>query len=247
MRTRTTLAAGALALVATFALAGPAAAQEAEEESTEEGVSAEELEETVHHAEEIAEENGAEHADVECIPILLEGGSVDECQEAPSPILPPANELVWGSISFVLLFLALAKFAYPAIKKAMEDRSERIRADLEAAEGAKAEAEGVLGEYRSQVANAKAEAGRIIEEARQQADAMRKEQEQRLQTELAGMRERAGADIEAAKGQAVADLRNEVAELAIGAAEVVVQQNLDPAAQRRLVDQYIDQLGSGSN
>jgi F-type H+-transporting ATPase subunit b len=243
VRTRTTLAAGAFALVATFALAGPVAAQEGEgEEFTEEQV-----EEITHEAEAIAEANGGTEEDGHCIELLIDGESVDDCQEAPSPILPPANELIWGSISFVLLFLALAKFAYPAIKKAMEDRADRIRSDLEAAEGAKAEAEGVLTEYRSQVANAKGEAGRIIEEARQQADAMKREQEQRLQTELAGMRERAAADIESAKTQALADLRNEVAELAIGAAEAVVQRSLDPQTQRQLVDQYIDQLGSRSN
>jgi F-type H+-transporting ATPase subunit b len=125
------------------------------------------------------------------------------------------------------------------MKKGMEARTERIRNDLEGAESAKGEAQQVLEEYRAQLADAKAEAGRIIEEARQQGEAVRREQEQRLQTELAGMRERAAADVESAKAQAIADLRGEVANLAIGAAEVVVGRNLDRDTQTQLVEQYI--------
>src|SRR5204862_1640969 len=130
--------------------------------------------------------------------------SVDDCQEAPNPILPATNELVWGTISFVILLGVLGKFAFPAIKKSMEARTERIKDDLEGAETAKVEAQGVLDEYRAQLADAKSEAARIIEEARQQGDAVRREQEQRLQTELASMRERAAADVESAKAQAIA-------------------------------------------
>ena len=87
----------------------------------------------------------------------------------------------------------------------------------------------------------------VLKEARQAADALRRDQEQRLQTELAQLRERAAADIEAAKRQAVADLRGEVAELAIGAAEVIVQRSLDRDTQARLVDSYIEQVSSRSN
>jgi len=201
-------------------------------------------EEIIHEAEEKAVDNGATEIDAECIKILVEGGSTDDCHEAPSPIIPAIDELVWGSISFVVLFLLMRKFAYPAIKKGMEARTERIRADLDAAENAKTEATGVLDGYKAQLADAKSEAGRIIEEARQAADALRKDQEARLQTELAETRARATADIEAAKVQAVADLRGEVAQLAVGAASAVVNKNLDAAAQTQLIEDYINQVGS---
>lgn len=183
----------------------------------------------------------------ECIDKLEAGGSIDDCQKAPSPILPAVNELIWGAVSFTTLFILLAKFAWPGLKKATAARTERIRADVDAADRAKAEAEHLLGEYRAQLLDAKSEAGRIIEEARQQADAIKRDQEQRLQAELAEMRNRAAADVEAAKSQAIADLRSEVAQIAVGAAELVVQKNLDPATQRQLVDSYIDQLSNRAN
>lgn len=188
--------------------------------------------------------DGAVKVDYECAKLLGEGKTVDDCHKAPSPILPAKDELVWGSISFVILFLLMRKFAFPAIKKGMEARTERIRSDLDAAESAKSEAVGVLDGYKAQLADAKAEAGRIIEEARHAADALKKDQEARLQTELAEARTRAASDIEAAKAQATADLRGELASLAVGAASAVVNKNLDPAAQTQLIEDYINQVGS---
>jgi F-type H+-transporting ATPase subunit b len=184
------------------------------------------------------------HQSEECLKLLESGKSVDDCQKAPSPILPATNELVWGIISFTLLLFLLWKFAYPGLKKGMDSRTERIRADLAAAETAKAEAEQVLEQYRAQLADARNESARIIEEARQTADALKRDAEGRLQTELAEIRARALADIEASKTQALADLRGEVADLAIGAAELVIKQNLDRDTQVRLIEEYISTVGA---
>jgi F-type H+-transporting ATPase subunit b len=193
-----------------------------------------------------AQEEGEDigHTEEECIETLEGGGSIDDCQEAPNPILPETSELLWGAVSFTALFLLLRRFAYPQIKQMAENRAERIRSDLASAESTKADAEQVLAEYRAQLNDAKAEAGRIIEEARQAADAIKRDQEARLQSELADLRARAVADIDSAKTQAVSDLRGEVAQLAIGAAETVVQRNLDEATQTQLVEDYINQLAA---
>jgi F-type H+-transporting ATPase subunit b len=180
----------------------------------------------------------------ECIHLAEEADDPEACQEAPNPILPATDELVWGAISFAALLFLLYKFAYPQIKQMMDNRAERIRSDLQAAETAKGEAEQVLAEYRAQLNDARAEAGRIIEEARQAADRLKRDQEARLQTELAELRARAIADIESAKAQAVSDLRGEVAQLAVGAAETVVQHSLDEATQTQLIEDYINQVAA---
>jgi F-type H+-transporting ATPase subunit b len=185
-------------------------------------------------------------AEKECIDKLENGGAIDDCQKAPSPIKPANNELIWGAISFVVLLGLMWKFAYPGIKKGMDARSDRIRKSVEDADSAKAQAETELAQYRAQLADAKNESARIVEEARQQADALKREREAALQAELASMRERAASDIEASKAQAVADLRAEVARLAIGAAEVVVQHNLDASTQTQLVENYISQVGANA-
>jgi F-type H+-transporting ATPase subunit b len=198
------------------------------------------LEEVRHEA----EENGAEHADVECIDVIAEGGAVEDCQDAPNPLLPETNEIIWGVVGFAVVFFFVAKFGLPQIKGAMNARTEKIRNDIETAEAQREEADSLLAEYRAQLNDARAEAGQIIEEARQAADQIKRDQEARLQAELAELRERAVNDIEAAKAQAMTDLRSEVAQLAIGAAETIVGRNLDAATQTQLVDDYIDQIAA---
>ncbi len=204
----------------------------------------EQTKQTGEDAKSLAEKNGATKASAECVTKLVAGGATEDCQKAPSPILPATDELVWGALSFVILFFLMRQFAYPMVKQGMQARTDRIKADLDAAEAAKTEAVGVLDSYRADLADAKAEAGRIIEAARQAADALKRDQESRLQAELTELRSKASADIDAAKVQAIADLRGEVAQLAIGAAEVVVSRNLDQATQVQLIEDYINQVAS---
>jgi F-type H+-transporting ATPase subunit b len=187
---------------------------------------------------ELSEE--AEH----CLHTLEEGGEPDDCQESPSPIIPATNEWVWGTISFTVLLILMAKLAFPALKKAMQAREDRIRGSLDEAESAKAAAQQVLDDYQRQLADAKAESGRIIEEARQSADAMRRELLARAEADAAAVRERAQADIQTAVDRAKADLQSQVAELSIDLAEKVVAANLDRDAQLRLIENYINEVGN---
>jgi F-type H+-transporting ATPase subunit b len=219
MRRRTKLLAlAAFALGLVLAFANPAAAQEEEPE--------------------------IDHASEECIEILEGGGAIDDCQEAPNPLLPETNEIIWGAIGFTVVFIFIWKFGLPQMRTAMNNRTEKIRTDLQAAEDQRVEADAVLSDYRAQLNDAKAEAGRIIEESRQAADQIKRDQEARLQSELAELRTRAIADIDAAKANAMNDLRSEVAALAIGAAETVVQRSLDAETQTQLVEDYINQVAA---
>jgi F-type H+-transporting ATPase subunit b len=220
-----------IAVVALFVLVGFAPQAGAQEEGGE-------AEETEEHAE------PSSHAAEECIHVLEDGGAVEDCQEAPNPILPETNEIIWGTVGFAVVFFFVWRMGLPAIKQGMNARTERIRNDLDSAEALKAEADTVLADYRSQLADAKTESSRIIEEARQQADSMKRELAVKAESDIAEMRQKAAADIEAAKVQAIADLRGEVTALAIGAAEQVIERNLDNAANQALVESYIDRVGA---
>ena len=219
-RNRLLLALAAVSVGLVLAFASPAGAQEGEGEVE------------------------IDHASEECIHILEEGGAIDDCQKAPNPLLPETNEIIWGALGFLVVFFFIAKFGLPQMRQAMNNRTEKIRGDIQAAEDQRAEADSVLAEYRAQLNDAKSEAGRIIEEARLAADQIKRDQEARLQSELAELRTRAIADIDDAKGRAMNDLRGEVAQLAIGAAQTVVQRNLDPATQTQLVEDYINQVAA---
>ena len=195
---------------------------------------------------------GAAHAEPankftkECIEKLEAGAdSVDVCQESPSPLMPDKSELVWGTISFVILLALFAKFGYPAVVKTMKAREDRIKDDLEQAEETKTEAETVLTEYRAQLADARGEAGRIIDEARLAADQVRRDLIARAEADAVELRQRAQEDIRLAGERAMADLRARVSDLSIELAEKIVERSLDRDTQLALVESYISSVGSG--
>ncbi len=182
------------------------------------------------------------HVNEECIKLLESGQDVSACQQAPNPILPATNELIWGSLSFVVLFFLLRRFAFPAIRNGMNARAERIRSSLDEAERAKTEAQSILAEYQAKLADARAESARIIEEARQSADKLRQDLRRQAEAEVAASKQRAQEEIQAAVARATADLRVSVRELTLELAEKVIQRNLDRETNLALVDQFIDEI-----
>jgi F-type H+-transporting ATPase subunit b len=219
-RIRLLLAAGAIVLVSTVGFAHAASAE--------------------------GEGNYTDHAAEECAKLLGEGGTIDDCQAAPNPLVPELNEVLWGFVGFALVFGFLAWKAVPAMKSGMNARTDRIQGDLDAAEAQRTEASEILAQYQAQLADARTESARIIEEARQAADEVRANLQSKAEADIAELRARATADIESAKQQAVADLRGEVTALAIGAAEQVVGRNLDAETNAALVEAYINQVGASS-
>jgi F-type H+-transporting ATPase subunit b len=179
----------------------------------------------------------------ECAHLLAEGGSIDDCQESPSPLLPAWNEVIWGSLAFAVLLVAMWKWGVPAVKNMEKAREDRIRNDLESAEKAKGDAEAEKAQYLAQIADARNEAGGIIEEARQSAEAVRRDLVARAEAEANEIRERAQADIANQRAQALAQLRDEVAQLSIDLAGRIVERNLDDDTNRQLVNSFIDQVG----
>lgn len=184
------------------------------------------------------------HISQECIDKLESGGEPADCQKAPSPILPAKNEIIWGALSFTVLLILMWKLALPSIKKTLEARTQRVRENLDEAEKTKSEAQRILEDYQRQLADAKNESTRIIEEARQTAEQMRRDLMVRAEAEVNELRDRTRQEIGAAQERAIADLRSQVSELAIGAAEIVVQRNLDRETNTALVERFIEQAGN---
>ena len=191
------------------------------------------------------EEPEISHEAHECIELLEQGGNEpSDCHEAPSPLAPEPNEIIWGSLAFLVLFVAAWKWGVPAVKNMEAQREERIRNDLERAEQARVEAESEKEQYLAQIADARNEAGRIIEEARQAAEQVRRDTVARADAEAAEVRARAQEDARLAADRAMSELRGRVGELSIQLAEKIVERNLDRDTQMQLVDSFIDQVGT---
>ena len=164
---------------------------------------------------------------------------------AKNPILPDAKEIIWTVIAFAIVLVILAKFAFPAMRKGLEARQDKIRSDLERAEQARAEGEATLERYQRQVAEARGEANRIIEEARQAAEGVRRDLIARAEAEATEVRQRAREDSQLASARALTELRAQVASLSVDLAEKIVEHNLDRDTQMSLIENYINSVGNG--
>lgn len=154
------------------------------------------------------------------------------------------NEVYWGTAAFLIVFGLLYVKAGPFIRKGLAARPERIAAELDAAASARSDAEAQVAEVKDALADSDKEAARIVEEARETAARITADYADRGDAEAAAIREQGVAEIAATRRQAQAELVGEVTRIAAGAAERVVESNLDDATHQQLIDDYISQLGS---
>lgn len=166
-----------------------------------------------------------------------------EEQSEKSDFLPHLQELIVGTLAFLVLFFFMAKFVFPRVNRALEERQRRIQGDLERAEQQRGEADRLLAEYRQQLAGAREESNRIIEDARRTAESMRADMLARAEREHNEIVARAQEDIRAERDRVLGELRGRVAELSVELAGRVVGDSMDRERQLRLVDDYIEQLG----
>jgi F-type H+-transporting ATPase subunit b len=164
-------------------------------------------------------------------------------EESKNPILPASNELIWGTVAFLILLFLMYRTVFPSINKAYQDRRANIEGKLERAEKDREEAAGLLEQYRRRLRAAEDETQRILEEARANAERVRRDLRAKAEDEAGRELERARQAIRAERDQAIRQLRNEVGTLAVELATRVVGDSLDRERQLRLVDQYIDELG----
>lgn len=160
------------------------------------------------------------------------------------PLLPEhLSELFAGIALALVVWWVVAKKVVPVFEKTYAERTEEIAGGIEKAEAAQREAAEALAEYQAQLASARAEAGRIREEAKAQAATLAAEIREQAQADSARMLASAKAQIEAERAQAVARLRTEVGGLATQLAGRIVGESLeDDERARRSVDRFIAEL-----
>jgi F-type H+-transporting ATPase subunit b len=168
--------------------------------------------------------------------------------EGPNVLGVPLAELVLGLIAFFVVFGALAKFALPGIRKALEERTAAIEGGIARAEEREAEATAMYEQYQAQLAEARAEAAQIRAAAQAEKQAMIEEARAEAAAAAAAVTARAEAAIEAERASTVASLRREVGTLAVSLAGKVVGESLeDDARARATVDRFIADLEAQAN
>jgi F-type H+-transporting ATPase subunit b len=153
------------------------------------------------------------------------------------------NEVIWGSIAFLIIFALFLWKGVPALKKAMQKSSANIAAQIEAGEAARAGAAADLAALKASLGNADQESRAIVAEATERAAVVRADLIARYEEEVAEVTSRARIEVEASKQQALADLREAVVAMTVTATEALITETLDERTKSSLVDRYIDQVG----
>ena len=154
---------------------------------------------------------------------------------------------IWPTwVAFLILFVLLYKFALPAITGMLDKRAAAISESLEKAEETKVEAERLLEDYKKQMAEARGEAGKVIEQGRKVAESMKEEI-------IAKANEEAAADRgQGARGDGgrearppLAELQASVADLSVAVAGKLIGEKLTDASDHAtLIDKYVAEVGT---
>jgi F-type H+-transporting ATPase subunit b len=173
-------------------------------------------------------------------PLLAQHGG----EEKVDLLTPSFGLMFWTFVIFLIVLAVLSWKAYPQILKAVEAREKHIAELTEAAERDRAEAAALVEEHRKLVDDTRAQVQRALTEATGTAEARRAEIMEQAQREREELLARARADANAERAALMEQVRRDSVDVAIRAAERLVRKNLDGDDNRRLVQDYLAQLGT---
>jgi F-type H+-transporting ATPase subunit b len=152
-------------------------------------------------------------------------------------------QVLIAAANFVVFLFLLYQFALKPVSAMLEDRRARVEQGLKDAEQARRDRENAEAERVATLSDARKEANDILARAQKVAQDSREADITATRAEIDRMRERATGEIEAEKQRAIAELRGEVADLALAAAGRVVGESMTDDRQRRLVQEFLDTSG----
>jgi F-type H+-transporting ATPase subunit b len=149
---------------------------------------------------------------------------------------------IWSVVTFLILVALLYKFAFGPLVKLQKARQDDISQSIHDAEQLRDEAQGLLANYKQQLAEAREEGAAILDRARKAGESTKAEvlEEARVQAEAALAKAR--EQIERDTNQALQKIREEVADLTVAATEKVARTSLSEKDQLRLIQEAINEI-----
>lgn len=149
-------------------------------------------------------------------------------------------------VSFLLLMLALKKVAWKPLMAMMEKREQLIARNIDDAESKKLDAERLLKEQQQQLEDTRNKASSVMEQARDTADKLEKEQLAAAKVEIARLKEEARKSIELERKQALASAQNDISRLSLDIAEKLIGKELSNEGHAELIEEYIERLANNN-
>ena len=153
---------------------------------------------------------------------------------------------IWVAISTVLFLILMNKYLVPPIMEALNERESRIKDSLESAEKALEKAEKISKDNEKALKEAEIRAQKIRKEALEDAEVLRAEKIEKAKLDAEKILENARTTIEQEKKRALNELRNEVAELAVQSARIILKSEINENKNKKLVDSYINNLSKNN-
>lgn len=165
------------------------------------------------------------------------GTDVHATSEGEIDILAPEPSLAIYTVTvFLLLLVLLYRFAWGPISKALDDRERSLESAFRDAENARAEASALLEQHRKQMEQVQDQVRQIMDEANRKAETAYQERLGQARADAEATAERATREISAAKEQAVAELYERSADLAVAVAGQVLRREIAGDEHRRLIE-----------
>jgi F-type H+-transporting ATPase subunit b len=150
--------------------------------------------------------------------------------------------MVWTIVTFFITFYILKRLAWGPIQKLIDERRDRIREALDEADKARHEARELRELTKAEREEAKAERERILDDSRRQGQAQFEQARAQADDDLKRRLEENKREIEAENRRMAEQIRRDVVELTLLAAEKVTGKSLDADDQRRLIDETIEEV-----
>jgi F-type H+-transporting ATPase subunit b len=160
-------------------------------------------------------------------------------EEEHNLLFPALPDLIWGTLAFLIVLAVVWKLVIPRLTVALDARRDAIEGGLKRAEEAQAGAQEALENYNAQLAEARAEAAQIRDQARADGAAILAELKEQASAEAARIAANAQVQIEVERQAALISLRAEVGALALDLASTVIGEALnDDKKSVAIVDRF---------
>jgi F-type H+-transporting ATPase subunit b len=150
--------------------------------------------------------------------------------------------MVWTIVCFAIVVFVLKRFAFGPIQQIIDERRKRIRQSIVEADRAREEARKLLEEHRALIGEARSQAEEILSEARKIAESQRARVREEAEADRQRRLEETQRQIEQATQSALGEIRREVANLSLLAAEKITRKSLTGADQQRLIDEALAEI-----
>ena len=178
--------------------------------------------------------------------IIPSAGILNEAHggsSAPNPLVQLDPGLfIWTILTFLILFLVLAKFAWKPLLSSLKDRENQIKSALQKAEQAKDELDKITLKSEVITDKAREDAKVILFEARASSEKIKQEMVSKATEEADKIRVDAENKIKVEKDKAIDEIKTKVVDLAFAISEKIIKKNISSKENQNLIEESIKGL-----